>query len=406
MFQGSLECDANSGLSTKELELFQLIHAFTEKTIIEFPAFQYTHFDLLRFHFPYYQTTTVHSFSCYFYNIIQSYNYLQSDKVISFLIDKLIWLELACIKSDNSKENCPESREKEENHIRLIFDNSFELTLRYIYQTCFSINTDQEISNSEKLATNLTDAFCNLLLRVDACVELPFIIPFLCSASEVICENVIESFWSFAIEINEADIFIRRRAIFAIASLLQESKFICFEQIVLFLEKWTKWAHNYINEKSKNPEEAKANFYKHGIFYAVFQSIMYLIVCKHTDFDTRTIKTIRLFNFQKLISSTLNPLAFCPPQVLQQFVEVARHHQIVLCSMIIERNKRLSLDTDRYISKKSEYYYPFQRMPKFIAHANNLEREFKKDDSSTQGESSNIFDYYTFINSNSKLYCD
>ena len=49
---------------------------------------------------------------------------------------------------------------------------------------------------------------------------------------------------------------------------------------------------------------------------------------------------LRSLNYERMVTSQLNPLRFCLPAVVQNFANVARHYQLAYCYTVIERNNR------------------------------------------------------------------
>ncbi|XP_064405741.1 RNA polymerase I-specific transcription initiation factor RRN3-like isoform X2 [Halichondria panicea] len=85
----------------------------------------------------------------------------------------------------------------------------------------------------------------------------------------------------------------------------------------------------------------------HGPFFSLCQAVFYVFVFRHKALldSPDGLKFSRQLNFERVISSRLNPLKVCLPTVVEVFASITNHHEIVFCYSILEQNKRLILST-------------------------------------------------------------
>lgn len=130
-----------------------------------------------------------------------------------------------------------------------------------------------------------------------------------------------------------------------IASYIARSKFITLTMARLCLTIMTHWIHEYIDGCS--PDNMKPDVKFHGPFFSLCQAVFYVFVFRHKALleSPDGLKFSRQLNFERVISSRLNPLKVCLPTVVEVFASITNHHEIVFCYSILEQNKRLVLSS-------------------------------------------------------------
>lgn len=138
---------------------------------------------------------------------------------------------------------------------------------------------------------------------------------------------------------------IRQASASYIASFIARSKFVSVNTAKLCLEVMNHWIHQYMSLVSK--DKLRADVSKHGPFYSLCQAMFYVFVFRHKQIiETDGGRQFLLqLNFERLISSKLNPLKVCLQSIVEMFASVASKQEIVFCYTILEQNKRLLLPT-------------------------------------------------------------
>lgn len=106
------------------------------------------------------------------------------------------------------------------------------------------------------------------------------------------------------------------------------------------------WIHSYIEKSfAKN----YADFDLHRTFYALCQTLFYVIIFRHQQLfatENNQVKDlVKSWKLNEIVSSKLNPLRYCLPSVRKKFSRVAYVNQVAYCYSIIDANNRISLPT-------------------------------------------------------------
>jgi len=180
------------------------------------------------------------------------------------------------------------------------------------------------------------------------------------------------------------------------------------------LKRWisrlSTYAHDYLDTKSTTSSTShwsNVNIHAHAPFYAVCQAIFYTFAFRHFELvygnmvhlkeegkngnssssskpninslppPTSASSFIYSLNLQRLITSDLNPLKACTPDVAKAFVTAAHAYQISYCKTVLERNNRANIrnmiyESMREVSNDSEErgvnllcesFFPFDPLP-------------------------------------------
>lgn len=244
-----------------------------------------------------------------------------------------------------------------------ILDVCMQLTLTYISNVCYS-NDDCDWEATKKLYREMLLVFDRLILPTHASCHVQFILFYLCSTKTPICEGFIDYLWKKVQNPNTESVF-RQAAVGYIGSLLARAMFVPISTVTACLELMCQWVHLYLDSTSEEVVNADVNH--HGPFYSVCQAVFYVFVFRSKEiFETKKgHKWAESLNFQRIVTSRLNPLRICLPVIVKTFSSITRMHQLAFCDTIIERNKRCILPvTSNGLGSSSvvttlDSYFPF-----------------------------------------------
>lgn len=349
--------------------VFNKIHFFLRDMVDTYPQASRLITTAIKSTFPHHQTATGHSLISYLYNTLVSLEYIiDIHPTLSLIVDKLTWLELS--SQSHSIHNQIETNELELTKFFNLFDQAFDMFLDTIYDFLHPdgrIITSGELNRSDNFLNAFEAIFLKQIAPIDALVNLSFCLFYAASLSENLCARIIDRIWSDIVKNNSE--FASRNA-FLLASMLVELNSISSDNLMGFIETAIFWAIDYSQAHSNTMIDESYNPNIHSKFYAITQSILYIICCKINCFSETQLKALRLSKLQRLLQSPLNPLMFSLPTIVNEFAEISRHHQIALCSLILERNKRISLDFSSFFNRNLCFYFPF--------HAHNFIKAGKK----------------------------
>lgn len=226
--------------------------------------------------------------------------------------------------------------------------NSLDLILEQLYlflnRQCGLKGScaDGKVGDWEKTKAVFKDfltVFDRVILPTYKCCHVQFVMFYLSSLRPALLEAFLDYLWKKVQNPNTAPV-VRQVASFYIGSLLARGKFVPLSTVQDCLALLCKWAHLYVGSLGGGGTEPDVK--RHGTFYAVCQTVLYIFAFHHKDLTTtaKGLQFLRGLNLEALVMSPLNPLRVCLPTVVQRFANVARHYQLVYCYTLLERNRR------------------------------------------------------------------
>ncbi|XP_037089574.1 RNA polymerase I-specific transcription initiation factor RRN3-like [Pollicipes pollicipes] len=158
-----------------------------------------------------------------------------------------------------------------------------------------------------------------------------------------LAEHLIDWLWR-RVENPRSPAVLRQAAAGYIGSFLARANIVSIDVVRPALELMAGWVHRYLTRQDGAARE-RADFTMHRPFYAVCQTLFYVFAFRHTEMPpTRAyMPFLRSLNYERMVTSQLNPLRFCLPAVVKNFANVARHYQLAYCYTVIERNNRVQI---------------------------------------------------------------
>lgn len=345
-----------------EMKVFEKLHELCQEIITTYPREEHTLCRLILSAFPYHVNNRPHGFVCFMNNFLCTINYVNcKEKVVMATLDKLLWLDLSNNKSravqvfriDGLDEGPSTSSGQDDSVlIKTLLDKSM-LEL-YNWIDGYVKSQDKQSINQERcmqLYKLLYQAFVKIVMPTDGCSHVQYAMFYLCSFSEILADEFIDNLWSL-IRNEKTPQAIRLKAINYCASFLTRSQVADVECVMGYIELAVEWIDSYDCVQSRTlPGDFVCDLEKHAVYYRLFQSVIYLIVMRKHELDDDSYKSLRLLNFQKLISSTLNPLGVCSDSLLTPFASISRHYQLALCSATIQRNKRTASEDNNNVDE-------------------------------------------------------
>ncbi|KZC07908.1 RNA polymerase I-specific transcription initiation factor RRN3, partial [Dufourea novaeangliae] len=240
-------------------------------------------------------------------------------------------------------------------------DVCMELILKYMHNSCF-VEGVLQIESLKSFYFDVLQIFETVILPTHASQYVQYIIFYICSFKTAVAEAFIDWLWRKVSDPNVPSI-IRQSSVAYIASFLVTANFVTTGTVKVVQLKLSKWIHDYINMQDYSNcvnDENKA----HTVFYSVCQALFLIIAKRHNDYpdSKKYMLYLQELDLAKIITSKLNPLKACYPEIVHNFAEITRTYQLAYCYTIIENNTRSQLPI--FNSKKAtvttvENFFPF-----------------------------------------------
>ncbi|XP_060063401.1 RNA polymerase I-specific transcription initiation factor RRN3-like [Ylistrum balloti] len=330
---------------------------------------------LLSDYFPY-MTKDTYLQECYVKNLLQITHYMpkQRPAILELIVDRMLKLDVRSPKheiaeaeetgeEDNiifdmdepcttqevlspdagyrsgyfEKETAKPMNHKEAERLDVMMD----LVLKYIQQICFH-EGQLKWEAAKTLYRELLLVFDRLILPTHASCHVQFIMFSLCAIKQPICEGFLDFLWKKVQDPNTQGVY-RQASVSYIGSLLSRGLFVPISTVTACLGLMCDWVHKYLDQV--NMDCVHADVCHHGPFYSVCQTIFYVFVFRSKElFEMKKgYKWAEGLNFQRIVTSRLNPLRVCLPVIVKSFASVTRTHQLAFCDTIIEKNNRCFL---------------------------------------------------------------
>lgn len=262
-------------------------------------------------------------------------------------------------------------------------DVMMNLCFKYIKETCF-VNGELQWEVTKKLYRELLLIFDKYIFPTHESCHVQFLLVYICSFKEALSDGFIDYLWKKVTD-PSAQCVYRQTAACYIGSFVTRAAFLPLSTARQVVELMLRWIHSYLDQTSEL--RINADLEHHGPFYSVCQSAFYIFCFLHNDLmlSKKGHRWGESLNFQRVITSKLNPLRVCMPIVVKTFASAARMHQLAFCDTIIERNNRCNLpvSSSKFSLEGSnkihlESYFPFDPylLPSSSTFVMPLYREF------------------------------
>ncbi|KAH9490232.1 DNA independent RNA polymerase I transcription factor [Bulinus truncatus] len=263
-------------------------------------------------------------------------------------------------------------------------DAMMSLCFEYIRRSCY-VSDKLDWEATKKLYRELLSIFDKYIFLTHASCHVQFLLFYICSFKEALADGFIDYLWKKITDPTNQSIY-RQTAACYIGSFLTRAKYTSIDTAKEVIELMMRWIHQYVDQAGDGVLHADISH--HGTFYSVCQSAFYIFCFKHNDFMQlkKGHKWAESLNFQRVITSRLNPLRVCVPIIVKTFASATRLHQLAFCDTVIERNNRyclplasstFSLEVPAF--KQLDSYFPFDPylLPRSSPHISPLYYEFQ-----------------------------
>jgi len=158
---------------------------------------------------------------------------------------------------------------------------------------------------------------------------------------------------------NNCPSLLRQSATAYIGSFIGRANFMrpdVIKKVIIFLK---NWIHQYLDLYSDSPPDCE----RHGIFYSITQSLLYIFCFKHTELEEMPngMKFLQDLDFYRIAISKLNPLKLILPTVVREFSMICTRLGLVDCWPIIQQNRSIILPTKTSFGGSNELdsFFPF-----------------------------------------------
>lgn len=360
-------------VDSEELEKkFSNAHEALQAVVEVVPAAPQFLIPVLSENFPYMKKPTVFQAS-YVKNLLRISKYLPSLrlKILELVIDNLIKIDVEIPKHElEHSETAIEEEEEDHTQFEVDMDTNniavevhtaqdgkeqncienemadkldvlMEILFNYFHDITH-INGEHNLDAGTELFNELLVVFGNVILPTHASCHVQFVMFLLCSFDQIFADSFLDVCWR-KIEEPNTPATLRQACAAYVASFIARAKYIPISTVQTCMDLAAHWIHCYIDMHDASCSGPDASRY--GPFYSVCQALFYMFIFRHKQLLEleEGLKYIRRLNMDRIVTCKMNPLKVCLPTVVKMFAHITRHHELVFCYTIIERNNRMLL---------------------------------------------------------------
>ncbi|GAB1607309.1 RNA polymerase I-specific transcription initiation factor RRN3-like [Argonauta hians] len=329
---------------------------------------------LLPKEFPYFKGN-VFTLECYTRNLLQISLFMPEHrcKILELIISKMVNFDLLSprqsifAESETSNLNnmvienefeinaVPVMKNPQAKMLDVLMNILFSYIQNIAYNSIENISLDCSIQSKidwpscKKLYRELLLIFEKVILPTHKTCHVQFFMFYMCKYHILLCDGFLDYLWKKFSNPNTEPIF-RVTCSSYLGSFLARSKYIPVSSLLVCLEVFCHWIHDYIDMASNNKERKPAFLKNHEPFYYLCQTVFYVFVFRVRDIldSEKAIRRALSWNFQRIITCYLNPLKFCMPQLVEKFASITELYQLAMCDTIIEKNRRELLKEESF----------------------------------------------------------
>lgn len=226
-----------------------------------------------------------------------------------------------------------------ENEMAEKLDILMTIMFEYINKVCHHDVGIYIMDAASDLFDKLLEVFEKVVFPTHDSCHVQFIMFYTCSFDQIFVNTFLEHCWTKFQDPN-TPIVLRQTAAAYIGSIVARAKYVPLSVVITSLELLVDWIHSYIDQFDASCGKTDIN--KHGHFYSLCQATFYIFVFCHSKLleEEDGVNLVRRLNFERIVTSRLNPLKVCLPTVAEIFAAVTRKNEVVFCYTIIEKNNR------------------------------------------------------------------
>jgi RNA polymerase I-specific transcription initiation factor RRN3 len=324
-----------------------------------------------------------------------------ADRLDSMMEKLFLFIKSNCFLKDNSDNN-------NSNYL-----NKSDEQTQFDWELCKSIYKD------------LLYTFDKYIISTYGSAHVQFLMFYVCSFKSMLSEGFLDFLWKKFSSPASCQV-TKQICAYYIGSFLARAKYIHVSTCVATCQLLVTWIHKYI-EKQTNKDDKKTNstsknYYGNGLelhrtFYAVCQTLFYVIIFRHKQLfqeqseiisgnvgtaqqqSTELVDLVKSWKLGEIVSSKLNPLRYCLPSVVKKFSRVAYINQIAYCYSIIDANNRVSLPTTSDLFNTKRMFFSNNNnlnSNKFLANNSNSNNNNNKIQGSTSTNENPLDSFFPF----------
>ncbi|XP_035213526.1 RNA polymerase I-specific transcription initiation factor RRN3-like [Stegodyphus dumicola] len=345
----------NEDITESEMKMYQNSHKLLKLVIKLVPLSIHALCPLLTKKFPYVKTST-HILHCYIVNLLNICTYLPSKRpeILKCIFEHLINVDVNCSREnielyefEREQENIAfiEQGTMQESDVQKDTSMAFPLArtldlamnsmLTFIHKTCYPEGEELDWDATKKLYKELLAVFEKIILPTHGSCHLQYVMFYICSFKQDLCDGFLDYLWK---KVQNPSIGPVHRQIcaFYIGSLLARAKYINISTVTACFDLMCNWLHRYIDVHTTQ------DLVVHGTFHSICQTVFYVFAFRSKELLElkNGHKYMQSLNFDRIVTSRLNPLRFCDSTIVQNFANVSRNYQIAYVYPVIERNNR------------------------------------------------------------------
>ena len=309
----------------------------------------------------------------YIRNVLKVIEYVSELRLtlLEICIQKMLKVDVSCTREQIAEaELDTQETSTQSMHFPLAdrLDVMMQHMLSYIRQICFKQSANEPGDGDNQLDwESCKSLYKDLLFTFDKYVvctygssHVQFLMFYICSCKGLLSEGFLDYLWKKFSSPASCQI-TKQIAAYYIGSLLARAKYVNLQTCAATLQLIVKWIHGYIEKYSA--AKSFANFDLHRTFYALCQTLFYVIIFRHRQLffqeagQANMLSLVKSWKLNEIVSSKLNPLRYCLPAVTKKFSRVAYINQVAYCYSIIDANNRVSLPTTSEASNNKRMFF-------------------------------------------------
>jgi len=208
------------------------------------------------------------------------------------------------------------SDEEEKERLNQATYRAYELIYKFIEM----IDRKQLSRFVEALIASFTREF---LSYPPAGSQLNYLLLYACSLDEEFSECLIGSLWKTFTD-SKRPFEERRASVNFASSFIARANYVGLNKTFEYLETASAWCIEYLDDYQESETHDRIVAEDVGTFYALTQSIFYLITQRYRDiYEEETIAKLMQLNLSRILECPLRPLENCDLQTSTRFQEVA-----------------------------------------------------------------------------------
>ena len=270
------------------------------------------------------------------------------EQILEAELEPVIAIATATTTTTNESDNITTMKHELADRLDTMMDQVF----LYMKTNCESdIETSKDETqvklnweSTKLIYKDLLYIFDKYILSTYGSSHVQFLMFYICSHRGMLSEGFVDYLWK-KFNYSTSSPVTRQICAYYIGSLLSRAKFVSLTTCVATLQLIVSWIRSYIEKTSAS--NSHSNFELHRTFYALCQTLFYVIIFRHRQLfqenQADILDLVKSWKLNSIVTSKLNPLKYCMKTVRKKFARIAYMHQIAYCYTILDANNRMSI---------------------------------------------------------------